>query len=147
MTLVVTIEKARLDGSADKSSIDIECEAFGIFPPNGDDTGDPEDGKPTYLIFKDLSQIENHIENPSTGNTQYGIPLEALVLPHQTGGGHGDVRLRYTNATVVFMLFGDYERFFRGDLEFKNACDVLCINGDYVKGEKMDLPKYGLTAE
>ncbi|PIN86480.1 hypothetical protein COV19_04260 [Candidatus Woesearchaeota archaeon CG10_big_fil_rev_8_21_14_0_10_44_13] len=122
---------------------------------------DSDLGNPAYTIFVDTTEYDKlwrettsgfnprsdwgellrkkYEENPGlkerlSDERKYGVPGELLDTPHQEGGGHGDVRLRYRKANVVFMPMSDYNGFFRNDPEFLGACEILYESGKFIKG-------------
>ncbi len=149
----LTIDKHSLDDSYE-GTLELEAAIF-AFQEKSDDCHDKdcqECGKPTYLFFVDTTEYDNlwkettkdfkptedwrpklktlyqkdpGLEQRLSKQAKYLVPAELLQISHDEGGGHGDLRLRYKDAIVLFFPLKEFEWF---KSEFSKDWDALLYN-------------------
>jgi len=165
----IIIDQNKLDNSFN-GTMKLEGKIFAYQGPieYPDEMDYKESNKPTYLVFVDTSEHEKlwsevtkdfkpgedwtlglrrlYIEQPGlekrlSKQCEYGVPPEAFKIPHDKGGAHGDLRLRYGNANVLFFPVNDYNYL---KSEYSDNWKILCENLSFLKGNKDLSGKYGV---
>ena len=105
----ILIQSARLDNKlTTEGDIELKGSVFAHF-------NDGENNNPSYVVFSKTKE----------DGYSFDVPKEALNIPHERGGAHGDLRLRYKNANIIFFLEEDFWSFFRLDDSFIASCDII----------------------
>ncbi len=147
------IEKSSLDDSYE-GIVELEANIF-AFQEKAKDCHErdcQECGKPLYLFFVDtkeydellsqttkdfkpgddwgaklnkLYQEDPGLEQRLSKIAEYNVPDELLQIPHDKGGSHGDLRLRYKNAVLLFFPLKEFQ-YFKDN--FSKDWDALLYN-------------------
>ena len=165
----IIIDKNKLDNAFD-GTIKLEGKIFAYQGPieYRGEIDCKESNKSTYFVFVDTSKHEElwrevtkdfkptedwtwglrrlYTEQPGlekklSKQCKYGVSSQAFKIPHDKGGAHGDLRLRYNNATVLFFPLNEYDYF---KSEYSNEWEILCENLSFLKGNKDLAGKYGV---
>lgn len=101
---------------------------------------DGDRGNPCYTVFVDTTERKGTHSHEKI----YDVPDKLLSIPHQRGGGHGDLRLRYNRANVIFMPMSDYDTYFKTNLGFLEDCEILYEPEVFIRGTTNLLSKLGV---
>lgn len=122
----------RLDNRV-KGNVELHGEVFAYL-------ADGDRCYPNYTVFVDTTECkETH-----PYEKVYSVPDKLLSIPHERGGGHGDLRLRYNRANVIFMPMRDYDSYFKTEPGFLEACEILYGPKVFIKGTTNLLSKLGV---
>ncbi len=98
---------------------------------------DGEDVNRCYAFYVDVSKFR--------------VPESLLGLSPRQGSLHGELSLRYQKAEIIFMPVSDGERYQWGSQiqekrkDFIEACMVLYVRGEFLKGDAEALKRCGVT--
>ncbi len=93
--------------------------------------------------FKELFKKRPDLRKKISAEAKHNVPTTVLQIPHESTGSHGELHLKYANATITFMPIEDYTRFFQNDPVFIDSCRILHDGKTFIKGNPSEIKRYG----
>jgi len=119
----IIIDTKHLDDSVKQQYVNLEGEAITLFPQG-------DNWKPNYCVFR-----------PDADKTQ--LPAFLFKLPHQVGGSHGDIRLRFKKGNIILMSLKDFLYLIKDPCFLEDSRVLYSDAAGYRKGCAEHLKKYG----